>query len=632
MKKLLSMLLALALILSLSSSALALNYTANIGNEATFETMAEARANAPAAMQPFYTRGKYVAHPVMDNYPGDTTYVYRSPNMYGINAAVRLNTNIVVFSDKSFADKVAAFDYLKGLGLIDIIDEAIGSVILVTPADPEKGFTAADQKNYYALQTALFSINATGVVDGENVTFVDASYYGGYGFLYVIGLDGGATFVNNYVASTFDYVSRIAGLLLVGGKMDRIREVADIVPVYMVNPDAAVVAKYEAVNGVDSLTVDGDKHIAYNQFYPVRKVLTREIADPDYAAIVKDAYYTFLIKAQRGIEITQGLYSASTPYQGSSADSAPYSLSARNAVINGKTVDGLYLFECRDERWSSITTDAGEYLQTWYEYVPEEIVKGTAKEGTIPMILALHGGGDDPRQFVDGQGFLEVAGRERILIVAPEKQELHVNATNGREYLSQTLPELVELVLDKYPEIDRSRVYVTGFSMGSLATFRASYGKPELFAAAFPQSGLRGVAPDEIDKQNFVDVDLPYMISTSEYNMRYASELGDSFIAIINEMLALNEMELVPAKSDSATYPIAGFPYDIYTQYKVNDDYVKHSWYIKNADGIPMVGATYTECITHCLYPQHAEIIWDFFKHYSRNQETGEIEYNPYVR
>ena len=143
MKKLLSLLLVLTLVLSICSSAFALNYTANIGNEATFETLAEARANAPAAMQPFLSRGTYAPHPALDGFNLDTTYVYRSPNMYGINAAVRLNTNIVVYTDKTFADKAAAYDYLKGLGLIDIIDEAIGSVILVTPTS-EAGFSAAD--------------------------------------------------------------------------------------------------------------------------------------------------------------------------------------------------------------------------------------------------------------------------------------------------------------------------------------------------------------------------------------------------------------------------------------------------------------------------------------------------------
>ena len=189
MKRSLSLFLVLVLTACFFGNALALNYVATLGNESTFETMTEARANAPAAMQPFYPQGKYVPHPVMDNYPGDTTYVYRSADMYGINAAVRINTNLVVYSDQSFASKDEALAYLKELGLVDIIEEARGSIVLVTPSDPEVGFTAQDQQHYYELQTALFSINAAGTQDGEAVTYVDASYYGGYGFLYVIGLE-----------------------------------------------------------------------------------------------------------------------------------------------------------------------------------------------------------------------------------------------------------------------------------------------------------------------------------------------------------------------------------------------------------------------------------------------------------
>ena len=100
----------------------------------------------------------------------------------------------------------------------------------------------------------------------------------------------------------------------------------------------------------------------------------------------------------RGQEMERGLFTASTPYQGYGADSAPYSLDPRNALINGVTMDGIYEFVRIDDRFSDIKTEAGEYLQTWYEYLPEEIVNGTAKEGSNPLNLSLHGGSDDPRQ------------------------------------------------------------------------------------------------------------------------------------------------------------------------------------------------------------------------------------------
>ena len=185
MKKLFCLVLALAM--RLSASALALDYSATLGNEATFETYTEVRENAPAAMTGLM-RGTPATHAVMDDFPGDTAFIYRSPDMYGKNAAIRINTTIAVYTDKQFAGKDEAKAYLEDLGLIDIINEARGAIVLVTPATPVTigsngaptgGFGAADQKNYYKLQTAIFNSNAAGTnAAGEPVTYLDGSYYG----------------------------------------------------------------------------------------------------------------------------------------------------------------------------------------------------------------------------------------------------------------------------------------------------------------------------------------------------------------------------------------------------------------------------------------------------------------------
>ena len=65
----------------------------------------------------------------------------------------------------------------------------------------------------------------------------------------------------------------------------------------------------------------------------------------------------------------------------------------------------------------------------WYEYVPDEVLNNTAPAGSVPMILALHGGGDDARVFVEEQGLLELAAEERIAVVAPDHSWLG-NAKN----------------------------------------------------------------------------------------------------------------------------------------------------------------------------------------------------------
>ena len=53
-------------------------------------------------------RKTFKSHPVLDGYPKGTTFVYRSPNLFGGRAAARLNTDILVFAEKSFASKDAA--------------------------------------------------------------------------------------------------------------------------------------------------------------------------------------------------------------------------------------------------------------------------------------------------------------------------------------------------------------------------------------------------------------------------------------------------------------------------------------------------------------------------------------------
>jgi pimeloyl-ACP methyl ester carboxylesterase len=623
-----------------SFSALALNYSGSQGNPATFETLEETRANSPAAVAQLETNnGKaFKSHPVLDGYPKGTTYVYRSANLFGGRAAARLNTDILLFTDKSFSSKDAALAYLKDLGLIKIIDEAIGSVVLVTPADPKAGFTAGDQKYYYALQTAMLAQKANEKSGNVTTYYSDAEYFGGYGYTYVIGIDGGATFLNNYVAGTFDYVSRIAGMLLINGKMDSIRNVAALVPAYLVNAPESVVSKYKRANTVDACVNARGVETHFNQAYPLRKVVVaNEAQGADKARYVRDAYYNMFIKAMRVPVIKQGLYSASTPYQGYNFDEAPYSLCRRNAVINGTTEDGIHVIRRDGEMFSDMKTKDGEYLQTWFEYLPDEVVKGTAPAGTVPLILAMHGGGDDPRVFVDEIGLLDLAGSERFAMAAPEHQSLNFARTsdpNIQGILCNILPRFVKYILKAYPALDPARVYVTGYSMGGAATLKAINGDPLLFAAAVPMAAAGYTATAEQAAQ-FRKAHLPVMFTTSSFDLPGAFDQANGNIAAgyqtqLNLLLGYNGMKTI--EFDFVKYPVNGFKADRVEKIKLNDEYDNYCWYLSNDDGVPMVALNYTENLIHALYPEYARLAWEFARRYSRDQKTGAIKYNPHIR
>ena len=96
MKKLMCLVLAMLLLMSSGmASASVTYYQQHQSNEATFETLEEAHANAPVALSNEYPERVYVGDPALDDYPQGTTYVYRSAGIYNaISAANRMNTNI----------------------------------------------------------------------------------------------------------------------------------------------------------------------------------------------------------------------------------------------------------------------------------------------------------------------------------------------------------------------------------------------------------------------------------------------------------------------------------------------------------------------------------------------------------
>jgi len=204
--------------------------------------------------------------------------------------------------------------------------------------------------------------------------------------------------------------------------------------------------------------------------------------------------------------------------------------------------------------------------------------------------------------------------------------------TSAYDVLSSALPALVKYMLDTYPQLDKSRVYVSGYSMGGGATNRALYGDASLFAAAVPMSATPYTHLDDQTAQ-FSTVDIPVLFTTCTYDTSTHFDSTKGIIAEdyqmnINDYLSYNEMPTVTYDFD--TYPISGFKADTYKATTLNGEYPNYTWMFLKA-GVPMVGLSVTEFLPHGLYEAYAELAWNFMKHYDRNQQTGAIEYSPNV-
>ena len=644
MKRFLCAALALVMMLScISLSALAEGYyKQHQSNEATFETLEEVKVNGPAWMLEEYGSAQPY-DPALDKYPEGTTYVYRAPGMYtSASAAVRMNTNLLVYADHAFESKDEAYQYLVDLGLIDICNEATGSIVLVTPVTPvgvgsngapTGGWGEQDRYAFYILQSVMCNIGG-----GK----CDPGYYGGLTYRYLIGIDAGATFINNFIAPEFDFITRIAGLLLIGGENEKVRQVAGAVPVWLVNPQESTVEKYKKANGTDSKGRNGDDLLYYNSDLPLQRVIVSYTDNVDLKQCVHNAYYGMFIHNFRIPVVKAGLYTGQGEFYSYSWNQAPYSLGRRNPIINGVTPDGIHVIEMQGEQFA---TDAHAYVTTWYEFLPEEALDGTAPEHSIPLILAHHGGGDDPVQAVDELGLITLAGEERVAIIAERHASDEPGATfmsdSPFNYLSELAPQLVKYMLDKYPALDPSRVYVTGYSMGGSSTNRSCYGDSSVFAAAVNMSGTPYTFADDptANVDQFAEIDIPMMLTTCTYDTATHFDSVNGYIAVdfqdnIMNYLKYNEMDKglnSYEDFDFETYEFSGFKADIYRETKVNKEYPMYQWFFLNDQGAPMVGLTVLEFLPHGLYQEYGRIAWNYFKQFSRDPETKEIIFNPFA-
>ena len=128
---------------------------------------------------------------------------------------------------------------------------------------------------------------------------------------------------------------------------------------------------------------------------------------------------------------------------------------------------------------------SGQQLHYWL-HLPEEIEK--AKEGTVPVMLFLHGAGErgDNLELVKVHGPPKMVGKgspiDGAIVVSPQ-------CPAGTWWNTDVVKALLDEVIESQPAADLSRIYITGLSMGGYGTWGMISEYPDFFAAAAPICG-----------------------------------------------------------------------------------------------------------------------------------------------
>ncbi len=165
------------------------------------------------------------------------------------------------------------------------------------------------------------------------------------------------------------------------------------------------------------------------------------------------------------------------------------------AVIALGTIIGMLVYiEIRTgDIHGSITVDGME--RDFLVHLP----KNYDGSGSLPLLIALHGGGGNGRDMekLTEYGFNRLADREGFIAVYPDGIQRHWNdGRNLSAYYVQRediddvkfISKLIDHMIERY-HANGSRVYVTGMSNGALMTYRLAFEIPERIAAVAPVDG-----------------------------------------------------------------------------------------------------------------------------------------------
>ena len=259
--------------------------------------------------------------------------------------------------------------------------------------------------------------------------------------------------------------------------------------------------------------------------------------------------------------------------------------------------------------------DINGEARRWITYVPSSYDGSEA----VPVVMSIHGYTASMQSMVEESRWWEIAEKEGFIVIFPQGYvrdlpsfgnvpcAMWVSGSFGADTFDPNVDvNCLNTILDKTEaeyNVDKSRIYVTGHSNGSMMTLTLGTANPERFAAIAPIAGF-----DELTFAN--DTLLPTWILYGEYETAMSNlvEGGStvSTLQALNAQNGVNEATLEKSEQYDGQWQTGTF---------------------SNADGVPMVKFTNVLRTSHIYMPEEPQQIWyEFFSKYSRG-EDGTLYY-----
>ena len=518
-----------------------------------------------------------------------SAYIYdASDKMDEYTESVTNAPTYIIYPDHE-VNEIGATNLLKELGMISQLDQYATKAIVVNPSD---GYGEKDSEEWLKVLDTLVVIN-----------------------LKVIGIGDGATFVNTYVSQS-DWA--IAGIMTYGGEQGKQPKYS--VPTYISGSSDTVVKDYIKANSATKQTEINKLAIYVNEDNEYERVVVNN-NEESLASAFQNAWTQVLSKNGRIGNIGGTFYSIPS----SNERNFEYT-SFVDIARDGFT---------RNVVKQDLDGDGKESL--WYEYLPENTLN--AAEGSVPVVVMLHGNGNDPRTQFETSGFAKVAKENNIILIEPEWQgtllggKFDAMTESDSSTEDNDIIKMIDIIKEKYPQIDASRIYVEGLSRGGLNSVNLGITQSNTFAAVGSHScGTKEEFYEILEKtiaENAENIVMPfYFIAGSKDRFIPILEYGETsqVLKTIQLYQSLNEMtetKFSELSVDKNKY--FGMELDDYKEINNNGLCNIYGGTLSNENGV-MLSLNAIDEWGHWNYEPDAELMWNFFSHYSRVDGTLYID------
>ena len=276
-------------------------------------------------------------------------------------------------------------------------------------------------------------------------------------------------------------------------------------------------------------------------------------------------------------------------------------------------------------------TDSQGIDRQYLVYIPAAY-RGSEK---LPVVVAYHGASTSMRNYFENTLWYNIADEQGIMLVFPESTLVPVPGTLGGGEANPTAyralwqvenpdlkltdavyaNDLLDQLVANYSQVDESRIYCTGHSMGCMMThYLGSTDVSHRFAAMGATSGPL-MAKEDTGTQV-----VPMLHTMAEYDMW-------SYDLSIESSMTINAVNMWLIRNGFATEENVAEVRQNPSKTSVDGRWNNSVW--ENANGQPLFRYIWVTGKDHVNMPSENQLIWDeWFSHFTLDTATGTRSYD----